>query len=241
MAKTSTKLIIIILVFTILSTNIFATSAYIVSTEWVDEIENYAFQVDSETSAEIVVVVLQSLSGHGITDKEGNEINDTVKLGVYIFNELPLETYDGTVVGIGKKGKDNGVLLLVSIDEQKWRIEIGYGLEGDITDIESNRIAQDYLVPQLSQGNYGEGLYDTVVALAQQIPVTNQTDSKVRGTYYYEQDSTPDTNPEGTDYTFWIMIILILLGVTVGVPIFRRTGRRGNGGRSGGGGSTGKW
>ena len=104
-----------------------------------------------------------------------------------IFNEMPLDTYDGTQTGSGKKGKDNGVLVLVAVEEQQWCIEVGYGLEGDLTDIESNRIAQQYLGPQLKQGNYGEALYDTVVALGKEIPAINQTgNSSVRGYYYYE-------------------------------------------------------
>ena len=244
MLRAPRKICGLLFVFTLLPMLVLPAQIYLIPVEWIDEIEYYALLVDQDTTAEIVVVVLQSLMGHGITGGDGNEITDIVQLGVYIFNELPLETYDGgTVVGIGKEGKDNGVLILVAIDEQQWRIEVGYGLEGDITDVESNRIAQDYLVPQLSQGNYGEGLYDTVVALGQQIPATNQT-AKVRGTYYYEQDTT--TTEEipfwETDwFLYGVIILMVLLGVSVGVPVFRRGGGRGRGGRSGGGGSTGRW
>ena len=233
-----------VFVLLLLSMLVFPAQAYLIPVEWIDEIEYYALQVDQETTAEIVVVVLQSLKGHEVTDGDGNEISDIVKLGVYIFNDLPLETYDGDiVVGIGKEGKDNGVLILLAIKEQQWRIEVGYGLEGDITDIETNRIAQDYLVPQLSQGNYGEGLYDTVVALGQQIPVTNQT-AEVGGTYYYEQYTpTEEEAPfwETDWFLYGVIALMILFGFSVGVPIFRRGGGRGRGGRSGGGGSTGGW
>jgi len=244
MRVTSRKICSILFVFVLLPMCILPARGYLIPIEWVDEIEYYALEVDQDTTAEIVVVVLQSLTGHGVTDKDGNEITDIVQLGVYIFNELPLETYDGdTVVGIGKEGEDNGVLLLIAIQEQQWRIEVGYGLEGDITDIESNRIAQEYLVPQLSQGNYGEGLYDTVVALGQEIPLTNQTVAEdVRGTYYYEQDTatTEEVPFWETDWFIWgIIVIMVLLGVSVGVPVFRRGGGRRQGGRSGGGGSTG--
>jgi hypothetical protein len=243
MPSASGKICAILFVFTFLPMLVLPAQGYLIPVEWIDEIEYYALQLDQDTTAEIVVVVLQSLTGHGITDGDDNEISDIVQLGVYIFNELPLETYDGgTVVGIGKEGKDNGVLILIAIEEQQWRIEVGYGLEGDITDIDSNRIAQDYLVPQLSQGNYGEGLYDTVVALGQQIPVTNQTD-KARGTYYYEQATTTEEVPfwETDWFLYGVIILMVLLGVSVGVPVFRRGGGRSRGGRSGGGGSTGRW
>jgi len=244
MPRVSGKIFSVFFVFMFLPIFVFPVKGYLIPIEWIDEIEYHALQVDEETTAEIVVVVLQSLTGHEITDGDGNEITDIVQLGVYIFNEFPLETYDGdTVVGIGKEGKDNGVLILIAIEEQQWRIEVGYGLEGDITDIESNRIAQDYLVPQLSQGNYGEGLYDTVVTLGQQIPSSNQT-AGVRGTYYYEQDTTPEEAVpfwETDWFLYGIIILMVLLGFSVGVPVFRRGGGRGRGGRSGGGGSTGRW
>jgi len=240
----SGKIFSVIFVFTLIPLLVLPAQGYLIPLEWIDEIEYYALQVDQDTTAEIVVVVLQSLTGHGITDGDGNEISDIVQLGVYIFNELPLETYDGdTVVGIGKEGKDNGLLILIAIEEQRWRIEVGYGLEGDITDIESNRIAQEYLVPQMSQGNSGEGLYDTVVTLAQEISVANQTGTEVRGIYYYEQDTSIEEIPfwETDWFLYGIIALMILLGFSVGIPVFRRGGGRRQGGRSGGGGSSGRW
>ena len=244
MPRVSGKICAIIFVFTLFPMLVLTVQGYLVPLEWIDEIEYYALQVDEETTAEIVVVVLQSISGHGITDADGSEITDIVQLGVYIFNELPLETYDGdTVVGIGKEGKDNGVLVLIAIDERQWRIEVGYGLEGDITDLESNKIAQSYLVPELSEGNYGEGLYYTVVAIANEIPVSNQADNGVRGVYYYEQDTSTEEIPfwETDWFILAIVVLMILFGVSVGIPVFRRGGGRGRGGRSGGGGSSGRW
>jgi uncharacterized protein len=170
------KLCSLLIIIALLMTPAFFVSsskADIVEYDWVDSIEAYALTIDANTTAEIVVCVFPSLFGHGIKDSSGQEINDIVNLGVYIFNNEPLDVYDGTQTGIGKSGRDNGVLVLVALEEQQWRIEVGYGLEGDITDIETNLIAQKYLVPAFQEGNYGEGLYDTVVALGEQIPVSH--------------------------------------------------------------------
>lgn len=241
MRATPRSALALILAFAAFSVCILPSMAYLIDSYWINEIEDYAIAVDVDTTAELVTCVVSSLKEHGIIDKEGNEITDIVELGVYIFNEMELETFDGTQVGIGKKGKDNGVLVLVAIQEQEWRIEVGYGLEGDITDVESNRIAQEYLIPQLKQGNYGEGIYDTIVALGKEIPSLNTTESSFRGYYYYEVDSPPTPEPWWTiDYyglPLWLIILLALFGLAV--PIFGKT--RGRGGRSGGGGSTGKW
>jgi uncharacterized protein len=226
---------------------VFPVRASIVSSDWVDDIESYAMEIDANTTAEIVVCVFQSLYGHGIKDSSGQEINDIVRLGVYILNDLPLDVYDGTQTGVGKSGEDNGVLVLVALEERQWRIEVGYGLEGDLTDIETNLIAQKYLVPAFQSGDYGQGLYDTLVALGAQIPVSTQSDNApLRGYYYYETDSqlAPTSTPFCDSSIFgiplWVIIIFVVFGVFI--PIFRRGGggKRG-GGRSGGGGSSGRW
>jgi uncharacterized protein len=242
LSKSSYSLIFILLLLSS-ALFVFPTKAYIVDSNWVDSIESYAINIDANTTAEIVVCVFQSLYGHGIKDNSGQEINDIVQLGVYVFNDMPLDVFDGTQTGIGKSGKDNGVLVLVALDERQWRIEVGYGLEGDITDIETNLIAQKYLVPAFRDCNYGEGLYDTVAALGEQIPANNQLNNvPVRGYYYYEATSEQATTPtQFWDYNFygmplWLIVVLSLFGVFGGV-----FGGKTRGGRSGGGGSTGKW
>jgi uncharacterized membrane protein YgcG len=242
MRVTMRTTVVFIIAFNVVSSCILPATAYFIESDWVTEINDIALQIDINTTAEIVVFVVPSLTGHGIKDKQGNEINDIVELGVYIFNEGELETLDGSQIGIGKPGKDNGVLVLIAVEEQQWRIEVGYGLEGDITDVESNRIAQDYLVPLFEQGNYGEGLYYTVVALGNEIPsVNSNTDSPVRGYYVYDLESTYVPEPWwATSYyglPLWVIILLALLGIFVPIA----GGKRGRGGRSGGGGSTGKW
>src|SRR3990172_4833517 len=116
----SRTLVVFILVFGVFSACVLPAMAYFIESEWVTEIDNAALEVDVNTTAEIVVYVVPSLTGHGIKDKQGNEINDIVELGVYIFNDLELETYDGSQIGVGKAGKDNGVLVLIAVEEQQW-------------------------------------------------------------------------------------------------------------------------
>jgi uncharacterized protein len=57
--------------------------------------------------------------------------------------------------GVGQKGKDNGVLLLIAYDDHKVRVEVGRGLEGTLTDLESGRIISEQLLPRLRQGDVG--------------------------------------------------------------------------------------
>jgi len=228
----------------------------VISDNWKSDIESYLLEVDKNTTAEIVVYVVDSLYGHGI-GKDGTKLNDIVQLGVYIFNELPLDTPSGPVVGIGKKGKDNGVLVLVAMEEREWRIEVGYGLEGYITDIESNRIATDYLVPKFQEGLYGEGLASTVEALAKEIPSIDKTEQMpTRGRYVYD-NAEPPADEEIPPWVIALIVIFVIVLISVGGRLgggrVGRWGGRGGGGggsgggggggggRSGGGGSGGKW
>ena len=227
----------------------------VISDDWKYDIEEYLLEVDKNTTAEIVIYVVDSLSGHGIR-KDGTELNDIVQLGVYIFNEYPLDTPSSPVVGIGKKGKDNGVLVLVAMEEQKWRIEVGYGLEGYITDVESARIAEDYLVPKFQEGLYGEGLADTVISLALEIPNVDKTEQMpTRGRYVYD-NAEPAADEEIPPWVIVLIVIFVIVLITGGGRFGgRRNGRwggrgggggrsgggGGGGGRSGGGGSGGKW
>jgi uncharacterized protein len=66
---------------------------------------------------------------------------------------------------IGSKGKDNGVLVVVSRDDRAVRIEVGGGLEGGLTDLQSGRIIRNTIVPAFRAGQYGRGLYDAGVQI----------------------------------------------------------------------------
>ncbi|AUJ11707.1 dehydrogenase [Xanthomonas oryzae pv. oryzae] len=67
---------------------------------------------------------------------------------------------------IGRKGVDDGVLLLVAKDDRRVRIQPGYGLEGAIADITANRIIQEYLAPRFREGDYAGGISAAAATLA---------------------------------------------------------------------------
>jgi uncharacterized protein len=90
-----------------------------------------------ETGHEIAVAIVPSLGG------------DTVEN----FAEKLFKDW-----GIGKRGTDNGALLLIARDDRKFRIEVGYGLEGALTDAQSFWILKNVLMPAFREGNYASGL-----------------------------------------------------------------------------------
>lgn len=91
------------------------------------------------------------------------------QIGVLIIPSLGtdeyLEGYSLKVArewGIGEKQKSNGVLLLVAMDDRKLRIEVGRGLEGDLTDVRANRIIRNVITPKFKQGEYYQGISDGI-------------------------------------------------------------------------------
>jgi len=74
--------------------------------------------------------------------------------------------------GIGKKEKDNGVLLLVAVEEREMRIEVGYGLEGTITDAQSYWIIRDVLTPAFKNGEYYSGISGAIDKVSEAITGT---------------------------------------------------------------------
>lgn len=66
---------------------------------------------------------------------------------------------------LGRKGMDNGAILFVFVAERSARLEVGYGLEGVLTDVDAHRILEANLVPTFAKGNYTEGLDTTLGAI----------------------------------------------------------------------------
>jgi uncharacterized protein len=108
------------------------------------ELEAALAQFEAETTNQIVVATLESLQG------------------------LPIEEYGyqlGRHWGIGQAGKDNGALLIVAPEEREVRIEVGYGLEGELTDAQSRTIIETSILPQFSQGDFAAGIKTGVAAM----------------------------------------------------------------------------
>ncbi|MGJ7903682.1 TPM domain-containing protein [Lysobacter sp. 1R34A] len=89
---------------------------------------------------------------------------------------------------LGRKDVDDGVLLVVAKDDRRVRIEVGYGLEGAITDAQSGRIIQEYLAPKFRSGDYAGGLTDATAMLVKLIdgeplppPMARQTQDHGNG------------------------------------------------------------
>jgi uncharacterized protein len=74
------------------------------------------------------------------------------------IREYAVKLFENAGRGIGQKGKDNGLLILLALKEREVRVEVGYGLEPWITDGFAGETSRDYMVPEFRNGRYGAGL-----------------------------------------------------------------------------------
>ncbi len=131
---------------------------------------------EQETSNQVVVVTLPSLQGYAIDDY-GYQL--------------------GRHWGIGQAERDNGVLLIVAPSEREVRIEVGYGLEGVLTDAGSHAIIQDVMLPEFRDNHYESGILQGVDAML----------GTLQGTY------EPVARRPAVDHNILFMLFLFLISV----------------------------
>ncbi|RKY78592.1 hypothetical protein DRQ12_05725 [candidate division KSB1 bacterium] len=108
--------------------------------------------------------------------------------------------------GIGSKDKDNGVLILDSIQDRYIWIEIGYGLEGILPDGLVGQIRDEYIIPYLSEGDYGQGLLKGVAAIAGVI--AKDAGVQIDGTVQVPQ-RVPRGSGRFAGNLLWLIIMLV--------------------------------
>lgn len=212
--------------------------AHMLSPQKIESLDQKLSAYDKQTSNQIVVTTLTSI---------GDDTVEDVANALFQLN------------GIGTKQHDNGVLLLIVKDGHHIRIEVGYGLEGELTDALSGMIIRNNIAPQFKQGDFDAGVQAGVNSMIQAIG----------GTY----KAKPNHNAFWVDVIggpiFLIVVIYLVVssivnnykadgwkGALLGL-LFSRTyssdgtytssddgdddGFSGGGGGSGGGGASGGW
>jgi uncharacterized protein len=109
-------------------------------------IEALLKELEEKDSTQVAVLTVPSLGGDSLED----------------FSIRVAERWK-----IGRKGFDNGVILLIARDDRKVRIEVGYGLEGRLTDLTAGRIIRDRIVPEFRAGRFDQGVLNGVAAIAE--------------------------------------------------------------------------
>ncbi len=145
------------------------------------------------------------------------EFNDQTSTQIYVVTQNDLQGYEvgefGQLLaekwGIGQKGKDNGILVLISPKNHKITIQTGYGLEGAVPDALAKRLIENVISPSFRAGDYFSGLDSATTVLM----------SLTRGEF--TADDYLSKNEKGTPVAFIILIIILFL-VFSGISRTRR-------------------
>lgn len=139
--------------------------ASVLSNEQKVQLENKLQNFEKQSGNEIAIAVINSLEGDSIEN-----------FAVELFKDW----------GVGKQGKDNGALILVAINDRQMRIEVGYGLEGALTDAQSSWIINEQMKPAFRANDYYRGLdqaADKIIAATQgeTLPSAESGSNKTNG------------------------------------------------------------
>ena len=186
---------------------------------------------EQKTSNQVVVAIVRSLEGH-----------DIAEYAVGLLRHWQL----------GVQGQNNGVLLLISIDDREVDIEVGYGLEGTLTDAISHDIIQEKIIPFFKKGEYGAGVFESVNSIM--LALDGGYIATGKAVNQKENDDEISWFVLGPFLFFFLIMFFIRNrrgGGGGGFPNTmmgpsssnrsRSSGFSGRGGSSGGGGARGKW
>lgn len=171
---------------------------------------------NDSTSTQIAIVTVQTLNGYDVGD----------------FTNKLAEKW-----GVGQKGKNNGIVILLAKDERAIRIEVGYGLEGVITDGIAKRIENEVMIPEFKKGNFYGGIDQGTDVIIKRAFGEFKGDGKRK---------------KGRGPSFWVVLVIVLIimfifskfrgsggGGTYSHGGYRGGGFGGFGGFGGGGGGSG--
>ena len=105
---------------------------------------------------------------------------------------------------MGSKTRNDGLLLLVVMDQRKVRFETGYGMEGILTDVRASRIQRQYIIPLMREGDYDGAIYNAVVAVGKVL----------QGEEYTSDRRT--ARGEGESFTFMLWLLYGVLVFSAG-------------------------
>lgn len=165
-------------------------------------LEEKLIRYSDSTSTQIVIIIIESTKGENINYLAANW---------------------GEKWGIGQKGKDNGVLLLMAKGDRKVAISTGKGTEGRLTDLMAKRIIESRIIPEFKEGNYYRGLDRGTDGIFEVLT------GEFKETRPKKKRKSRSTGSSSNDFETVIFVIVLII-----ILIFRIAGRGGGGYYSGG-------
>ncbi|GMV22118.1 MAG: hypothetical protein AMXMBFR57_20670 [Acidimicrobiia bacterium] len=190
-----------------------------------DPVNDLAQVIDSASAAELDRIIRSLHTGTG----DVIVVATVPSIGTYgSIEEYAVRLFESA--GIGARANDNGLLVLVAVEDRKVRIEVGYGLEEFITDGYAGEVIRTRLLPAFREGSYGQGLVAGVRQLAVRL-------AEGRGTTLSDLPAPPQPTrrphrpSSSTARTILTVLVILFLVIAAnrnqGGPGVRRRGRHG--------------
>lgn len=160
-------------------------------------LNRYLLELEQKTTAQMVILTVKDLEGEDIFDVSLRIAHDKWKLG--------------------QKGRDNGVLMMISLNDKKYWTQVGYGLEGVLPDSLTGSIERQYIVPYFRKGDYSTGVAAAAIAMINEIAADAGVDikgiPKLSGSSSYQRGGAGKREPTilGTIFSVLFFIGLIYL------------------------------
>lgn len=129
-------------------------------------------ELESKTGAQIVVVTIPSLEGEALEEYATD-----------LFRQW----------GIGDSEKNNGLLLLCAVEDRQFRVEVGYGLEGDLPDGKTGRLQDTYIIPLLRENEFDAGIKNGYSAFLQEVAAVYDVSITGETAVSYEDEDDGDS------------------------------------------------
>jgi uncharacterized protein len=158
------------------------------------KITQLAGAIEKETTVQIAVVTIESLEGESVQ-----------MYAEELFKKA----------GIGKKDNDNGLLILIAKQSHDYWFEVGYGLEGTVTDSMRVNIGSRIIEPYFKNGEYGKGIYESMLVVQELLKGNQEVISQ-----YSMKQGGGSTEQNGGDSGDFAILFIILLFLIVGFIFF---------------------
>ncbi|MCK5654864.1 MAG: TPM domain-containing protein [Candidatus Aureabacteria bacterium] len=156
-------------------------------------ITKFAAALEKKTTAQIAIVTIKTTKPETIQG-----------FSVKLFDQWK----------IGQKGKDNGVLLLMAVDDRKAWITTGYGMEGAIPDVIANKIVRDVMIPYFKRGQYSAGVTKGAIAIVSL--VAKEYDVEITGQETQIHQAV-HRKKSGLQIIFTILLFVLIIGMRSGL------------------------
>jgi uncharacterized protein len=193
-------------------------------------VNDFANAIDAESEAEIERRILELKQASG--DVVVVATIDTFQPSYADIQEYAVKMFENRGRGIGAKGKDNGLLVLVAVKDRRVRAEVGYDLEQFITDGYASEVSRNDMAPYFARGEYGPGVQAGVTRFIGRI-------AQGRGVTL---NGVPMPAPEAAPqvrFSPWLILAIIIIVMLMNNSGGRRSRMRRGGSHWGGGGWSG--